>query len=646
MSKKEVSSDYLRARGLSENEILVYSTVLGLGSATVGEINLAITMELPEIYIQLRQLQEINYIKQIPSKVPRYVVMEPFLKDYVQLTNEMKLGLINIKDNFIARAGEFVTKINTIVPGLSDFCHHEKDAKLESSNRRVDRLEENIKQLLDNSYLQLNHLGTTLATWPSDSIEKTLPAFEDDLENSKDTFVSAISKYADSLVVDSRDIRDKLEKETIHHKIMVAERLEKLKSDIDQSILELKDIIITKNHTISSSYNTNLDQKDVQARENAANVISNLIQNVTVLAREKEGDISNITAQMINNSLKDIFLNFDFLQNEVKSTLNNLLNEHSEDVAKLVRQTSTLVESSIPEVLEIVTTHLEESRDKSAKFIDQKITDPFKELEKMKSDIAQDIQMFKNNIRKEANKQDEIAKASIADRLQKAEERVDLQKIELQDSLSLSRIEIEDLLQDLIKNVLNENASKIEETTLIINEAGLVLENTLGNTIYLLDNTGKTFEGIVNMSEKVMPIDEIELELIYGNISIERIIKDMLIRTKEEIILITPSVITEYLYEIEKLPQIANYQIISNIKEEDVGLLSSLVKRGNVTTLSYKDMDFWIAIRDNEEIVYAPKIHKEKNIAFYTTNPKLFKIFFDLTNQNVFSKMKTKDFQI
>jgi len=645
MSKKEVSSDYLRARGLSEQEINVYSTVLGLGSATIGEINLAIKMELPEIYVQIKQLEEIGYIKQIPGKVPRYIAMEPFLKDYAQVTAEVKLGLIKIRDNFKAQASEFDTKVKTIVPGLSDFCEREKTVRVSESWKKMDRLEEIINQMIDNNYLQLKHLANTISSWPTESIEKTMPAFEEDLRKSKDTFVSAISKYADSLVIDSRDIRDKLEKATIHHKILVAERLEKLKGDIDRAITELRDNIVKKNFATSTSYSANLDEKDISARESAAELISNLIRNVVVLAREKQGDISSETAQMINNSLGPLFRTFDFLQNEVKTTLESLLEDNSEETTKFVRHVNSLVDSSIPEVLDVVTNHLEESRDESARFIDQKITDPFKELEKMKGDITQDISLFSENIRNEALKQDGVAKASITERLARSEERVELAKFEVKDALNLSRVEVEDIIQTLIKNVINENSAKIEQTAQFLLDAGTQLENTLGNTIYLLDNSGKTFDGILNMSEKVMPIEDLEIEFIYGNESIERSMRDMLLRAKEELILISPTVNTEYLYEIEKQPQVANYQIISNFREEDIGLLTSLVKRGNVSTMNYKGMDYWIAIRDNEEILYAPKIHPEKNIAFYTTNPNFFKLFFDLTNQNVFAKMKAQEFQ-
>jgi sugar-specific transcriptional regulator TrmB len=645
MSKKEVSSDYLRARGLSEQEIKVYSTVLGLGSATIGEINLAIKMELTEIYIQIKQLEEIGYIKQIPGKVPRYIAMEPFLKDYAQVTSQVKLGLIKIRDSFRAQASEFDTRVKTIVPGLADFCEREKTVRVSESWKKMDRLEELINQMIDNNYLQLKHLATTISSWPTESIEKTLPAFEEDLGRSKDTFVSAISKYADSLVIDSRDLRDKLEKATIHHKILVNERLEKLKGDIDQSITELRDNIVKKNFATSTSYSANLDQKDISARESAAELISNLIRNVVVLAREKPGDISSETAQMINNALGPLFRTFDFLQNEVKTTLETLLEDNSEETTKFVRHVNSLVDSSVPEVLDVVTNHLEESRDESARFIDQKITDPFKELEKMKGDIAQDIVLFGVNIRKEALKQDDVAKASLTERLTRSEERVELAKFEIKDALNMSRVDAEDIIQTLIKNVINENSAKIEQTAQLLSDAGTQLENTLGNTIYLLDNSGKTFDGILNMSEKVMPIDELEIEFIYGNESIERSMRDMLLRTKEELILISPTVNTEYLYEIEKQPQVASYQIISNFREEDIGLLTSLVKRGNVSTMNYRGMDYWIAIRDNEEILYAPKIHPDKNIAFYTTNPNFFKLFFDLTNQNVFAKMKAQEFQ-
>ncbi|MHA1125238.1 MAG: hypothetical protein ACTSO7_11780 [Candidatus Heimdallarchaeota archaeon] len=645
MSKKEVSSDYLRARGLSESEILVYSTVLGLGSATIGEINLTIQMVLPEIFIQIKQLEEIGYIKQLPGKVPRYVAMEPFLKDYAQLSADVKLGLIKIKDNFQVQVDEFEAKVKTIVPGLADFCEREKVKSIEESSKRIDRLEEHIKQIVDANFAQLKHLAITMGTWPTESIEQTIPAFEEDLERSKDAFVSAISKYADSLVIDSREIRDRLEKATIHHKILVAERLEKLKSDVSENVTVLKDNIVTKNFATSSSYSANLDEKDISARENAAQVISDLIRNVVVLARSKEGDISADTAQMINNSLGPLFRNFDSLQSEVKTTLEHLLEDNSEEVSQLVRQVNVLVESTIPEVLDIVTNHLEESRDESARFIDQKITDPFKELEKMKGDISQDIGVFKANIKKEAARQDEVAKASIIDRVVKAEERVDLGKIEIKDTLSLSRIDVEDTIQALIKNVINENNERIMWSTVIMKEAGMNLENTVGNTIFLLDDSGKTFDGIVNMSEKVMPIADLEIEIVYGNESIERLMKDMLLRAKEELILITPHVNTEYLYEIEKQPQVANYQIVTNITEEHVSLLSSLVKRGNVITMNYKGMDYWVAIRDNEEILFAPKIHQDKNLAFYTTNPQLYDIFYELVKQKIFAKMKADEHQ-
>ncbi|MEA2071092.1 MAG: helix-turn-helix domain-containing protein, partial [Asgard group archaeon] len=417
MSKKVVSSDYLRARGLSEQEITVYSTVLGLGSATIGEISLSIKMELPEIYVQIKQLQEIGYIKQIPGKVPRYIAMEPFLKDYVQLTSEVKLGLLNIQDNFHSDVEEFNTQIKTIVPSLQHQAEREKTEKLAASMEKYDQLQKNLIKLIDKSFLQIKHFANTLTTWPSQCLEKTIPAFEKDLEQSKDQFVSAISNYADSLVIDSREIRDRLEKATIQHKIMVAERLEKLKADIDDAITKLNDDIIKQNYETTSSLGTKLDEKDIAARERAADIITNLVNNVAVLAREKEGDISSETAQMINNSLGPLFKVFDALQNEIKSVLSNVLEKQSQRAATTFRQINQEVDTSIPEVLETITDHLEMSRDESAKFIDQKITDPFKELEKMKGDIGQDIEVFKDNLMQVANKQDEIVKENIAERI-------------------------------------------------------------------------------------------------------------------------------------------------------------------------------------------------------------------------------------
>ncbi|MEA2071088.1 MAG: hypothetical protein U9O98_07335, partial [Asgard group archaeon] len=220
-------------------------------------------------------------------------------------------------------------------------------------------------------------------------------------------------------------------------------------------------------------------------------------------------------------------------------------------------------------------------------------------------------------------------------------ESAELGKVELKDIISLTRIDIEDIIQSLIKNILNENSAKIEKISEITEKAAQKLENTLGNTIYLLDNAGKTFEGIVNMSEKVMPIEELEIEMITGNESIIRSMKDMLLRAQEELILITPTVITDFLLEIEKLPQVTQYQIVSNISGEDIGLLNVLIKRGNLSTMSYKGGDYWVAIRDNEEILFAPRVHKNKNLGFITTNPDYYDMFYEIVDKKIFQEMKT-----
>ena len=52
-----------------------------------------------------------------------------------------------------------------------------------------------------------------------------------------------------------------------------------------------------------------------------------------------------------------------------------------------------------------------------------------------------------------------------------------------------------------------------------------------------------------------------------------------------------------------------------------------------------------IAIRDKEEILFAPRYHPEKNVGFITTNPKYFTMLQELANQKVFSKMKAEEFQ-
>jgi hypothetical protein len=172
--------------------------------------------------------------------------------------------------------------------------------------------------------------------------------------------------------------------------------------------------------------------------------------------------------------------------------------------------------------------------------------------------------------------------------------------------------------------------------------AGVNFENTVANTIFLLEESGRTFDGIVKMSEEVMPIEDINLHIAYGNESILRLMMDMLMRAKEELQLITPKINNDFLYQIEKQPQMTNYQIISNISNEDVVLLSQLVKRGNTNIMKYEGEDYWAAIRDNEEILIAPIMDKENNIAIITENEKLYELFYEILKNHIFDQMKSK----
>jgi sugar-specific transcriptional regulator TrmB len=455
MSKKVASSEYLRARGLSEAETKVYSTVLGLGNATIGEINLILNMELPEIYNQIKQLQEIGYIKQIPGKVPRYIAMEPFLKDYSKHSSEVKLGLVNILNQFHTQVEESSTKLQTIIPRLETVCNQEKEMRVKKVEENLNKLQLSLNKMIDNSYLQFEQLEQSLGSWPSKSIEKTIAAFENNLLQSKDTFTTAISKYTDSLVIDSREIRNKLEKATIHHKVFIAEKLEGLDKTIKEKLTEVKDKIVKENYETVSEYSIKLDDRDIQSREDAAQIIHELIKNTVVLARQKEGDISSDTSQMVNNALVPLFQKFDVLQKSLKKDLEEVLEKNSQQITNTINQIEDKIKKTIPESLTVLTNHLEDSRDESAEFVDKKITEPFDKLENIKVAINEDIKIFKENILAEAYEQEKIAKQSLRDKIERTKDKVELSKEEIKDTVSLSKITLEDILEKLIKDVLN-----------------------------------------------------------------------------------------------------------------------------------------------------------------------------------------------
>ncbi|UJG39703.1 MAG: hypothetical protein K9W45_07485 [Candidatus Heimdallarchaeum aukensis] len=102
MSDVNILPPLLTRIGLNENDIKIYTTILGLGKATIGEIMVITQLDALSTVQSVRNLEEIGFLKKIQGLTPQYLAVFPFLKQYITVERDTLYaieGIINSLKN-------------------------------------------------------------------------------------------------------------------------------------------------------------------------------------------------------------------------------------------------------------------------------------------------------------------------------------------------------------------------------------------------------------------------------------------------------------------------------------------------------------------------------------------------------------------
>jgi len=127
VSVKEVSPELLADAGLSEKEIQVYLTVLGLGNSTLGQISQITGIDIFETQELLAQLESVHYVKKLPGILSRYIPMEPFLQALGDIDKRFQVEMAQLKDVFTKNIGDFIINIDKTYGNLSNIFELAQD---------------------------------------------------------------------------------------------------------------------------------------------------------------------------------------------------------------------------------------------------------------------------------------------------------------------------------------------------------------------------------------------------------------------------------------------------------------------------------------------------------------------------------------
>jgi sugar-specific transcriptional regulator TrmB/gas vesicle protein len=173
MSQKNVTSTLLEQIGFTEEEQKVYFTILGIGTASLGEIYLQTEIPFEELQPIVAELTGRGYLKKIKGKINRYIAVEPFLKGFLFVEKDFQNDIIGIEnslinafeqsnDTFARKMDEFLKSIPPIFNKVTEELRNaNEELKMELTDsiyrhsERVEGLSDDLAVLLRNGFDQV-----------------------------------------------------------------------------------------------------------------------------------------------------------------------------------------------------------------------------------------------------------------------------------------------------------------------------------------------------------------------------------------------------------------------------------------------------------------------------------------------------------
>jgi sugar-specific transcriptional regulator TrmB/F0F1-type ATP synthase membrane subunit b/b' len=184
MSLKNVNSSLLKQIGFSEEEQQVYFTILGIGSASLGEISLQTGMPLEELQPIVDELHTRGYLKRIEGKVNRYIAVEPFLKGFLFVEKEFQNDIISIENSLL---------------NVFDTNYEELSLKMEEFKKAIPPIFDKVAEEIRNSNEKLKMDLTESIYRHSDKISNLAEKFDVALTEGFEKVVISVSNELDNL---------------------------------------------------------------------------------------------------------------------------------------------------------------------------------------------------------------------------------------------------------------------------------------------------------------------------------------------------------------------------------------------------------------------------------------------------------------
>lgn len=766
MSTIEILPSLLTRIGFNEVDIKVYTSILGLGRVTIGELLVVTGIDPLTLVKSTQNLEELGFIKKIPGKTPQYFAMLPYLKEFITINRDFHYAIDGIiksltqtKKSYMEEKEKFgdlleekdeqhifdIHIISGTVKQLVDTLYHrliDHSAELEEKmlnhlNETIEIISTQIKSVKDlplvfttrlDAYIQelnaflkqfhnsaatsskkllediKNELSQNIETLNSD-IEKGLfshnenhKEFLDNLPSNLDNvlsdFMAQVSetqkKFLEeynkvwetaysSWVEKTRELSMSLSKsinELFSQQIMETQKIRRSIEQIDRSIGNISSKLSEISNTVSDLSGLRagktkkyLEEQLTELRNTVKTLVNDLNENGLQLIDEHVIGLNNVRDQLKSE--------IDHFQITSDTTLRTKKNEITEDVV-------STIELMPDQLLEKVTEQTEEYARKAYESCSL-VTEQLKgSIRKYLEDTKKAIHSLVQSYSREQLTQIDTLQSNVLNELQKSkqdteemanEHKSKLEKYgsQFQDTLNEQQQQLIEQNQKL-KQELKENmeeskeklvmqiteAEEIQKSTLISQVANVVKnvdETLLNNINELFERANSLYQLIISREDDLEQIDKAaqtvnfagnyNTSVIVGEEAIKASITDIAMRSKFDLLLVTPEVDEDILKEMLTYTKAQRITLVSYFdKRRNLPILRTLKERFLGLKLKYYDKkDVYCAILDGvNEAVFAFLQPDTIPIAIRTTNELLLQLFKSAINRDVL--FHTSDFEI
>jgi sugar-specific transcriptional regulator TrmB len=324
MSLKNVDSSLLKQIGFSETEQQVYLTILGIGSASVGEVYLQTGIPLEDIQTIVNDLSGRGYLKKIEGKINRYIAVEPFLKGFLFVEKEFQNDIIGIENSLI---NVFDTSYEKLIQKMDSFkssitpIYDKISEELRTSN-------EKLKMDLTNSIYRhadkISGLTEDFDLMLTDGFSKTFLSISNELSNLSNEISIILREESDSAT-------SRLQK----FEQLTNQTIQDLLAPLDDSIVEFKATVPTELDAILADHRSEVSALQKEIKDTTKTKLKEL----GTTLKDVESEFTNILTEAVNGYTETI--------NNYKKASREIVDEEKEKVDGVVLKLIEAIGSDI-----------------------------------------------------------------------------------------------------------------------------------------------------------------------------------------------------------------------------------------------------------------------------------------------------------